>query len=146
RWQPAGVFVERQCRNKIALRCAELGLQRDGKARLLQAQPRLAHIYDFGDPFCAGRDRRRGRRSGRAGFLGTGRRDRDVGDNRTLARPAHRRDLGARGPHRHGPSREQAQWRWITWGSVIAAIAWLVVSLLFSWYAENFGSYNKTYG
>jgi membrane protein len=48
--------------------------------------------------------------------------------------------------YRYGPSREKAQWRWITWGSVVAAIAWLVVSLLFSWYAENFGSYNKTYG
>jgi membrane protein len=48
--------------------------------------------------------------------------------------------------YRYGPSREEAQWRWITWGSVVAAIAWLVVSLLFSWYAENFGSYNKTYG
>jgi membrane protein len=48
--------------------------------------------------------------------------------------------------YRYGPSREKAQWRWITWGSVVAAIAWLIVSLLFSWYAENFGSYNKTYG
>jgi membrane protein len=48
--------------------------------------------------------------------------------------------------YRYGPSREKAQCRWITWGSVVAAIAWLVVSLLFSWYAENFGSYNKTYG
>jgi membrane protein len=48
--------------------------------------------------------------------------------------------------YRYGPSREKAQWRWISWGSVLAAIAWLVVSLLFSWYAENFGSYNKTYG
>src|SRR5262245_1383014 len=48
--------------------------------------------------------------------------------------------------YRYGPSREKAQWRWITWGSVLAAIAWLVVSILFSWYAENFGSYNKTYG
>jgi membrane protein len=48
--------------------------------------------------------------------------------------------------YRYGPSREKAQWRWITWGSVAAAIAWLVVSILFSWYAENFGSYNKTYG
>ena len=48
--------------------------------------------------------------------------------------------------YRYGPSREKAQWRWITWGTVVAAIAWLVVSLLFSWYAENFGSYNKTYG
>jgi membrane protein len=32
------------------------------------------------------------------------------------------------------------------WGSVFAALAWVAVSVLFSWYAENFGSYNKTYG
>jgi Virulence factor BrkB len=25
-------------------------------------------------------------------------------------------------------------------------LGWVVVSILFSWYAENFGSYNKTYG
>jgi Virulence factor BrkB len=31
-------------------------------------------------------------------------------------------------------------------GSAFAAIGWLVVSILFSWYAANFGSYNKTYG
>jgi membrane protein len=48
--------------------------------------------------------------------------------------------------YRYGPSRENPRWRWITWGSAFAAIAWLVVSILFSWYAENFGSYNKTYG
>jgi membrane protein len=48
--------------------------------------------------------------------------------------------------YRYGPSREKAQWRWLTWGSAFAAIAWLVVSVLFSWYAANFGSYNKTYG
>jgi membrane protein len=29
---------------------------------------------------------------------------------------------------------------------VLAAGGWLAFSLLFSWYAENFGSYNKTYG
>src|SRR6266550_471599 len=48
--------------------------------------------------------------------------------------------------YRYGPSREKPQWRWITWGSAGAAVSWLVVSILFSWYAENFGSYNETYG
>jgi membrane protein len=48
--------------------------------------------------------------------------------------------------YRFGPNRDEAQWRWITWGSAFAAIAWLAASLLFSWYAANFGSYNATYG
>jgi membrane protein len=48
--------------------------------------------------------------------------------------------------YRYGPSRTKAQWRWITWGSAFAAVAWLALSILFSWYAANFGSYNKTYG
>jgi membrane protein len=48
--------------------------------------------------------------------------------------------------YRFGPSRDAPKWRWITWGSAIAAIIWLVASILFSWYAANFGSYNKTYG
>ena len=48
--------------------------------------------------------------------------------------------------YRFGPTLKKPQWRWITWGSAVAAISWLVISILFSWYAENFGSYNKTYG
>ena len=48
--------------------------------------------------------------------------------------------------YRYGPSRQEAQWRWITWGSAFAAISWLVVSFLFSYYTSHFGSYNKTYG
>ena len=48
--------------------------------------------------------------------------------------------------YRYGPSRERAQWRWISWGGGLAALAWLAMSLLFSWYATKFGSYNKTYG
>jgi membrane protein len=47
---------------------------------------------------------------------------------------------------RFGPSRDKPKWRWITPGSMFAAAAWLAASLLFSWYAENFGSYNTTYG
>jgi membrane protein len=48
--------------------------------------------------------------------------------------------------YRFGPSPHGAQWKWISWGSAFAAVAWLTVSLLFTWYAANFGSYNKTYG
>jgi membrane protein len=48
--------------------------------------------------------------------------------------------------YRYGPSRAQAQWPRVTWGSAFAAFAWLVLSILFSWYAESFGSFNRTYG
>jgi membrane protein len=48
--------------------------------------------------------------------------------------------------YRYGPSRAKPQWRWITWGSAVAAILWIIASALFSWYAGNFGAYNKTYG
>jgi membrane protein len=48
--------------------------------------------------------------------------------------------------YRYGPSRDKPRWRWTTWGSAFAAVAWVVASILFSWYAANFGSYNETYG
>src|SRR5712691_2040375 len=48
--------------------------------------------------------------------------------------------------YRYGTSHTEPRWRWITWGSAFAALAWLAASAVFSWYAENFGSYNKTYG
>jgi membrane protein len=48
--------------------------------------------------------------------------------------------------YRYGPSRETPRWRWITWGSAIAALLWLCVSGLFSWYAASFGKFNETYG
>jgi membrane protein len=54
--------------------------------------------------------------------------------------------LGIACIYRYGPSRDKPKWRWITWGSALAAIVWLAASVLFSWYAANFGSYNKTYG
>jgi membrane protein len=47
---------------------------------------------------------------------------------------------------RFGPSRAKARWRWVSWGSALGALLWIAVSLLFSWYVANFGSYNKTYG
>jgi membrane protein len=48
--------------------------------------------------------------------------------------------------YRFGPSREAPRWRWLTWGSVVATLLWLVASALFSFYAANFGSFNETYG
>ena len=37
-------------------------------------------------------------------------------------------------------------WKWITPGSVFALALWLVASLGFSYYVNNFGAYDKTYG
>jgi membrane protein len=48
--------------------------------------------------------------------------------------------------YRYGPSRDRGQWRWVTWGSALAALLWIVGSVLFSWYVANFGKYNETYG
>jgi membrane protein len=48
--------------------------------------------------------------------------------------------------YRYGPSRAEARWRWITWGSAFATVMWIAASVLFSWYVSSFGSYNKTYG
>ncbi|MBO1908575.1 YihY/virulence factor BrkB family protein [Microvirga sp. 3-52] len=48
--------------------------------------------------------------------------------------------------YRFGPSRDKAEWRWVTPGGIVAAVLWLAVSMLFSWYVANFGSYNETYG
>jgi membrane protein len=54
--------------------------------------------------------------------------------------------LGLAVLYRYAPSRERAQWRWVTWGSAIAATLWIVLSVLFAWYVSSFASYGKTYG
>ena len=48
--------------------------------------------------------------------------------------------------YRYAPSRDEPKWRWISWGSVFAAVGWLVFSAIFSFYAANFGTFNETYG
>ena len=48
--------------------------------------------------------------------------------------------------YRYGPSRRDARWRWVTWGSILGALLWITASLLFSWYVATFDSYNATYG
>ena len=48
--------------------------------------------------------------------------------------------------YRYGPSRDKAEWRWLSLGAIVTVIVWLAASLLFSWYLANFADYNKTYG
>ena len=48
--------------------------------------------------------------------------------------------------YRWGPCRESPKWKWISPGVVLTMILIVVVSVLFSWYVANFGSYNATYG
>lgn len=48
--------------------------------------------------------------------------------------------------YRYAPDRDNARWRWVSPGAVIATVVWLAASVLFSVYVSNFGSYNETYG
>lgn len=48
--------------------------------------------------------------------------------------------------YRYAPSREAPEWRWISWGSVFAAVLWIAASVGFSFYVTSFGSYDRTFG
>jgi membrane protein len=48
--------------------------------------------------------------------------------------------------YRFGPSRRPAQWKWLSVGTLAAALLWIVGSALLSWYLSNFGNYSATYG
>ena len=64
-----------------------------------------------------------------------------------LARaPPRRSAVGIGVIYRFGPSRSRARWRWLVPGAVLAAVVWLVASIGFSWYLQNFANYNATYG
>ena len=48
--------------------------------------------------------------------------------------------------YRWGPSRATPRWKWITPGAVFAGLMIVAVSVAFSFYVANFGTYNETYG
>jgi membrane protein len=48
--------------------------------------------------------------------------------------------------YRVAPDRDRPRFAWVTTGSLVATALWIVGSILFSLYVNNFGSYNKTYG
>ena len=54
--------------------------------------------------------------------------------------------LGLAVVYRYGPDRDQPRWRWVSPGAIVAAVTWVIGSLLFSLYTANFGKYNQTYG
>jgi len=48
--------------------------------------------------------------------------------------------------YRLGPDRETRRRRLISWGSTFASALWLAATLVFSWYVQNYGSYDRVYG
>jgi membrane protein len=44
------------------------------------------------------------------------------------------------------PNVKLRAFRWVTAGSVVAIVVWVIASALFAFYVANFGSYDKTYG
>ena len=48
--------------------------------------------------------------------------------------------------YRYGPAREAPRWQWVTPGSVLATLLWVVASTLFSLYVGRIASYDLTYG
>lgn len=53
--------------------------------------------------------------------------------------------LGLIALYRWGPSREQAKWRWLAPGTIIAVAALAIFAALFSWFARTFAGY-ASYG
>jgi membrane protein len=54
--------------------------------------------------------------------------------------------IGLAVAYRHGPSRACPQWRWVSWGGALAALAWLLGSAAFSSYVVRVGGYDRIYG
>lgn len=48
--------------------------------------------------------------------------------------------------YRFAPNRARPQWRWVSWGAVLATAIWILATLCLSLYMSSFGSFNRTYG
>ncbi|MCX7568196.1 YihY/virulence factor BrkB family protein [Sulfitobacter sp. F26169L] len=48
--------------------------------------------------------------------------------------------------YRYGPSRDDAEWKWLSLGAIAACVIWIAASVAFSIYVRNFGSYNESFG
>ena len=54
--------------------------------------------------------------------------------------------IGLAAIYRFAPSREEAKWRWVSWGGLVVTLLWLAASAGFSFYVSKFGNYDKTFG
>lgn len=54
--------------------------------------------------------------------------------------------LGLSITYRYAPYRDEPEWRWVSWGSIIAVVLWVIATLGFQLYVSNFGSYDQIYG
>jgi membrane protein len=54
--------------------------------------------------------------------------------------------LGLAALYRYAPNRDKPKWTWVSWGSMVATVLWILASIGFSIYVNSFGNYNKTYG
>jgi membrane protein len=48
--------------------------------------------------------------------------------------------------YRFAPDRDQPKWTWVSTGSLVATLLWVLATIGFALYANFFGNYNKTYG
>jgi membrane protein len=48
--------------------------------------------------------------------------------------------------YRFAPDRDQPRWTWVSPGSLVATLLWVLATIGFAIYATFFGNYNKTYG
>ncbi|WP_174275120.1 YihY/virulence factor BrkB family protein [Sphingomonas bacterium] len=53
---------------------------------------------------------------------------------------------GIAATYRIAPHRHDAKWRWLSFGSAVATILWLIATVGFGIYATTLGNYNATYG
>ncbi len=48
--------------------------------------------------------------------------------------------------YRYAPCRDYPRWQWVSWGAGIATLMWIIGSSAFAIYANDYSSYNQTYG
>jgi membrane protein len=53
--------------------------------------------------------------------------------------------VGLAGFYRYAPNRNNPHWQWVTWGSLIATVVWLLGTTLFFVYARFFAHYTESY-